>query len=183
VLDRGEEARFDTRSGRVTVRRAAGDDGHMEMDFPGRRESPHPPLPELFSALGAAPAYLGKNAYDFFAVFEREAQVRRLTPDIAALRRLPVRGVIVTAAAEEGSGFDFVSRFFAPGVGIDEDPVTGSAHCCLGPYWSERLGKLELLGYQASERGGAVRVRVEGERVILGGMAVTILAGEIVAPG
>jgi PhzF family phenazine biosynthesis protein len=182
-LDRGDEARFDTRSGRVTVRRAAGDDGAMEMDFPERRESAHPPVPELFSALGAEPAYFGKNAYDYFAVFEREADIRRLAPDIAALRKLPMRGVIVTAAADPGSGFDFVSRFFAPGVGIDEDPVTGSAHCCLGPFWSERLGKRELVGYQASQRGGVVRVRVDGERVLLGGKAVTIIAGEIVASG
>ena len=136
-------------------------------------------LPELAAALGAEPAYSGKNAYDFFVVLASEGAVRGLAPDFAALRRLGVRGVIVTAAAGPGSAHDFVSRFFAPGVGVDEDPVTGSAHCALGPYWSERLGKAELTGYQASARGGVVRVRVEGDRVILGGRAVTVLSGEL----
>ena len=175
-LGKDEEAKFDTRSGGLTVRRTA--DG-MEMDFPERRESAHVPLPELFAALGVEPVYFGKNAYDFFAVLASAHEVKRLNPDLRALRALPVRGVIVTAAGEPGSGFDFVSRFFAPGVGVDEDPVTGSAHCCLGPYWSERLGKSELTGFQASKRGGVVRVRVAGDRVFLGGKAVTVVAGEL----
>ena len=99
-----------------------------------------------------------------------------MRPDIARLAELPVRGVIVTAA---GGEFDFVSRFFAPRVGVPEDPVTGSAHCCLGPFWGERLGKSELRAYQASARGGEVRVRLAGERVLLGGEAVTVLRGEL----
>jgi predicted PhzF superfamily epimerase YddE/YHI9 len=94
------------------------------------------------------------------------------------LRELPVRGVIVTSPSDDPD-FDFLSRFFAPAAGVDEDPVTGSAHCCLGPYWSERLGKTELMAFQASARGGAVRVRVAGDRVILGGNAVTVLRGEL----
>jgi PhzF family phenazine biosynthesis protein len=171
-----EEARFETRSGRLTVRRVGE---LMEMDFPERRESAHERLPELESALGASPEYFGKNAYDYFAVFASPAEVRALDPDFRALRALPVRGVIVTAPGEIGGGFDFVSRFFAPGVGVDEDPVTGSAHCCLGPYWADRLGRRELVGYQASKRGGVVRVRVEGDRVFLGGRAVTVVAGEL----
>lgn len=170
------EARFATRSGTLVVRRRG--EG-MEMEFPSRPQSPHPQLPELFRALGAEPAYFGKNAYDYFVVLDGEDEVRALSPDLRALRSLPVRGVIVTAAAAPGGAFDFVSRFFAPGVGVDEDPVTGSAHCCLGPYWSERLGRTELVGFQASERGGVVRVRTEGERVFLSGQAVLVLSGEL----
>jgi predicted PhzF superfamily epimerase YddE/YHI9 len=101
-----------------------------------------------------------------------------MQPDHAVLRRVQVRGVIVTSRAST-SGFDFISRFFAPGSGIDEDPVTGSAHCALGPYWAQRLGKRELMAYQASTRGGAVRVTVNGDRVGLGGRAVTVLRGEL----
>lgn len=107
-------------------------------------------------------------------------QVLALTPDFAAIRRAAdCRGVIVTAQADHAD-YDFVSRFFAPGVGIDEDPVTGSAHCCLGPYWSPRLGKKELIGFQASQRGGYVRVRVEPDRCHLLGQAVTIVRGELI---
>jgi predicted PhzF superfamily epimerase YddE/YHI9 len=102
-----------------------------------------------------------------------------MRPDLGALASLPVRGVMVTSRSESGE-FDFVSRFFAPASGIDEDPVTGSAHCALGPYWAERLGKASLVAYQASARGGVVRVRVDGERVQLGGQAVTTMRGEFV---
>lgn len=174
-------ALFDTLSGRLTARRAGGGEaaGWIELDFPERRESPHAALPELFAALGVRPVYFGKNAYDFFVEVATAGEVRALAPDFAALGKLPVRGVIVTAQADAASGFDFVSRFFAPGVGVPEDPVTGSAHCCLAPYWGEKLGKGEMLGFQASPRGGTVRVRRQDERVILSGRAVTILAGEL----
>ncbi len=172
-------ALFDTLSGRLTAQRVA--DGWIELDFPARRESPHVQLPELFAALGVKPVYFGKNAYDYVVEVASAQQVRDLAPDFAALGKLPVRGVIVTAAADAGSGFDFVSRFFAPGVGVPEDPVTGSAHCCLAPYWGEKLGKGEMVGFQASPRGGTVRVRRQGERVILAGRAVTILAGSLAA--
>jgi predicted PhzF superfamily epimerase YddE/YHI9 len=97
------------------------------------------------------------------------------------LKQLPVRGVIVTSLAST-PGYDFVSRFFAPGSGIDEDPVTGSAHCCLGPFWRDRLHKDEFLAYQASARGGVIRVRCQGDRVYLGGQAVTVLRGELYTP-
>ena len=110
---------------------------------------------------------------------ESEHILRAIAPDFTALRKLTVRGVIATALSQS-AGFDFVSRFFAPGSGIDEDPVTGSAHCALGPYWSQRLAKTEFTAYQASARGGVVRVRVGGDRVILGGQAVTVLRGELV---
>ncbi|MEO8195829.1 MAG: PhzF family phenazine biosynthesis protein [Thermoanaerobaculia bacterium] len=172
-------ALFDTLSGRLTARRAGGQDAWIELDFPERRESPHADLPELFAALGVRPVYFGKNAYDYFVEVATADEVRALEPDFAALGRLPVRGVIVTAIGDAASGFDFVSRFFAPGVGVPEDPVTGSAHCCLAPYWGEKLGKEEMVGYQASPRGGTVKVRLEGERVILAGRAVTIVTGEL----
>jgi predicted PhzF superfamily epimerase YddE/YHI9 len=110
---------------------------------------------------------------------ESEDTVRRLAPDFAALGRFEARGIIVTSRAST-TGFDFVSRFFAPASGINEDPVTGSSHCTLAPYWSARLGKTDLVGYQASSRGGVVRVRLQGDRVILGGQAVTVLRGELV---
>ncbi len=113
------------------------------------------------------------------AVVDDEAAVRGATPDLAALRRVDARGVMITAAASPGAGHDFVSRFFAPSVGIDEDPVTGSAHCCLAPYWAARLGRQELVGYQASPRGGVVRVRVDGERVRLAGETALVARGEL----
>ena len=171
-------ALFDTLSGRLTARRA-GD--WIELDFPERRERPHADLPELFAALGVKPVYFGKNAYDYFVEVATADEVRSLAPDFVALGKLPVRGVIVTAAGDPDSGHDFVSRFFAPGVGVPEDPVTGSAHCCLAPYWGEKLGKGEMVGYQASPRGGSVRVRLQGEHVILAGRAVTMVAGELAA--
>jgi len=108
-----------------------------------------------------------------------EATVRDLTPDLVLLRTVEARGVIVTARAETGSRYDFVSRFFAPRAGVDEDPVTGSAHTTLATYWGERLGKTDLLAYQASARGGEIRLRRLGDRVRLGGRAVTVLSGEL----
>jgi PhzF family phenazine biosynthesis protein len=173
-LDGARQARFMTRSGWLSARKA-GD--WIEMDFPAKAEQSAPAPPQFAEALGARPKYVGRNAFDYLVELESEQAVRELEPDIGLLRRLPVRGVIVTS---RGSGeYDFVSRFFAPAVGVDEDPVTGSAHCCLGPFWSARLGKQEMLAYQASARGGVVRVRVEGDRVLLGGQAVTVLRGEL----
>jgi predicted PhzF superfamily epimerase YddE/YHI9 len=105
--------------------------------------------------------------------------VRELKPDFTLLGTITVRGVIVTSRAAS-SEYDFVSRFFAPAAGVPEDPVTGSAHCCLAPFWAARLGKDEMIGYQASARGGIVKVRVSGDRAHLGGQAVTVLRGELV---
>src|SRR5437588_1584400 len=124
--------------------------------------------------------FVGKNVFDYLVEVDSEETLRGLSPDHAALRKLGVRGVIVTARSATPE-FDFVSRFFAPGSGIDEDPVTGSAHTALGPYWAERLGKTELVAYQAFARGGVVRVRVAGDRVILGGQAVTVMTAELLA--
>jgi len=123
---------------------------------------------------------VGKNVFDYLVEVDSEEALRRLSPDHSRLRKLPVRGVIVTARSAE-SDFDFVSRFFAPGSGIDEDPVTGSAALCPGAVLGQRLGKEEMTAFQASARGGVVRVRLQGERVILGGQAVTVMTGELLA--
>ena len=177
-------ARFHTRSGVLTARRR--DDGWIELDFPAlpprRLDAP----PEgLAAALGggASPgaAWMSGNGEDLLVLLDHAAAVEAMTPALDLVARLPARGLIVTAAAEPASGHDFVSRFFAPAIGVPEDPVTGAAHCCLGPFWSERLGRDEVVGYQASARGGTVRVRVRGERVTLTGRAVTVMAGELLA--
>jgi PhzF family phenazine biosynthesis protein len=166
---------FHTRSGKLTCVRA-GD--WIEMDFPAKLEQRADPPPQLAEALGAELKYVGRNQFDYLVELQGEEPVRAIQPNHHLLRQLPVRGVIVTAP---GTGeYDFISRFFAPGSGIDEDPVTGSAHCALAPYWAARLGKTEMTAYQASPRGGVVRVRVEGDRVQLGGQAVTVLRGELV---
>lgn len=175
ALAANEQARFSTRSGILTATRW---DDWIEMDFPLRPEQPAATPDGLAQALGAAPLYVGRNVEDYLVEVESEAELRALTPDFAALGTLPVRGLIVTARSETAD-YDFVSRFFAPAVGIDEDPVTGSAHCCLAAFWSTRLGKDELVGHQVSARGGIVRVRVAGDRVLLSGQAVTILRGEL----
>ncbi|HEV7570368.1 MAG TPA: PhzF family phenazine biosynthesis protein [Thermoanaerobaculia bacterium] len=169
--------RFHTRSGVLTAKY----DGDMiELDFPAKRADSIAAPAGLLDALGVTSAtYVGRNQFDYIVELPSEAEVRALTPDHGVLRQLPVRGVIVTA---RGTGdYDFISRFFAPGSGVDEDPVTGSSHCCLTPYWSERLGKTEMNAYQASPRGGAIRVLLDGDRVKLAGHAVTVLRGELLA--
>jgi len=151
---------------------------HIELDFPATHNTSSPPPMELLQGLGIDPLYVGKSAHSYLVEVASEADVRALTPDIAVLARLDTARVIVTSRAAS-AGFDFISRFFAPGLGIAEDAVTGSSHCSLGPYWAEKLGKTDLVGYQASARGGVVRVRVQGARVVLGGQAVTVLRGEL----
>jgi PhzF family phenazine biosynthesis protein len=170
-----QAARFQTRSGLLTVERQGGE---ITMDFPAEPARPCPAPEGLAEVLGVVPRFVGKNRLDYLVEVGSENMVRNLRPDIAKLAALGGRGVIVTAAAST-PGFDFVSRFFAPCAGINEDPVTGSAHCCLGPFWGERLGRAELRGYQASARGGAVGVRLAGPRVHLRGRAVTVLRGEL----
>jgi PhzF family phenazine biosynthesis protein len=174
-LKPGEQARFRTLSGMLTADQRGE---WIEMDFPVKADEPADAPPHLSEALGAELKYVGKNNLDYIAEVESEAVLRGLKPNHSLLSELGVRGVIVTARSETRD-FDFVSRFFAPGSGINEDPVTGSAHCCLAPYWAKRLGKTEFLAYQASARGGVVRVRLNGDRVILGGQAVTVLRGEL----
>jgi len=177
ALAPGVRARFHTRSGLLT---ADLNGKWIELDFPASPPEPIEAPDGLLDALGATATYLGKTRFDYLVELPSEAAVCGTSPDFPALKRLGVRGVMITARADE-AGLDFVSRFFAPGVGVDEDPVTGSAHCALAPYWATRLGKEELTGYQASSRGGTVRVRLEGERVRLVGQAVTVLRGEILA--
>ncbi|MGZ3593249.1 MAG: PhzF family phenazine biosynthesis protein, partial [Syntrophales bacterium] len=133
---------------------------------------------DLSQALGVGFNYVGKNRFDYLVEIDSEETVGRIDPDFALLNTIPMRGVIVTSPSSSGE-YDFVSRFFAPQVGVNEDPVTGSAHCCLAPYWAARLGRDEMVGYQASPRGGFVRVRVDNDRVHLGGQAVTISQGEL----
>jgi predicted PhzF superfamily epimerase YddE/YHI9 len=171
----GERLHFHTRSGVLTATRR---DGWIELDFPAlpcERETMPAWLP---AALGAEPVNFERSRFDYVVELADEATVRSLDPDLSRLMREPVRGFACTA---RGSGpYDFVSRYFAPACGVPEDPVTGSAHCMLGPYWAERLGKRDFVAWQASRRGGLVRVTLDGNRVLLGGQAVTTLHGELV---
>lgn len=170
-----EVLRFQTRSGVLTARRDGSD---IVLDFPLTPDEPAEAPPALADALGAAPRYVGRNQFDYLVEVDSEATLRRLAPDFRRLATLPVRGVIVTSRSDDPA-FDFVSRFFAPGSGVDEDPVTGSAHCCLAAFWQKRLKKSSLVAYQASARGGVLRIDVRGERVDLGGRAVTVTKGAI----
>jgi PhzF family phenazine biosynthesis protein len=173
----GDDARFDTLSGRLTCRRSA--DGWIAMDFPAEPPEAAEPPDGLLPALGLpGAAWVGKNRLDYLVELGDDEAVVALAPDFRALARLDARGIIVTARAASAD-FDFVSRYFAPAYGVDEDPVTGSAHCALGPYWAASLGKDELTGRQISARGGVVRVTPRGGRVILSGRAVRVLKGEL----
>jgi len=172
-----QTARFHTKSGWLSADRV-GD--AIELDFPAQSARRCDAPPDLLPALNLQAEFVGHNGTDFLVVASSAATVRGANPDHARLCSLKVRGVIVTAASDD-KNYDFVSRFFAPGAGVPEDPVTGSAHCCLGPYWAERLSKSNLVGFQASRRTGVVRVRCLGERVKLGGKAVTVIRGELTA--
>ncbi len=155
----GEHAHFSTRSGRLS---AARQGAWIELDFP------------------ATPATPADAQFDYLVEVDSEERLRALKPDMNLLERVPVRGVIVTSRSASPE-YDFVSRFFAPRVGINEDPATGSSHCTLAPFWVQRLGKSEMAAYQASPRGGVLRVRMNGERVCIGGQAITVLRGELLA--
>ena len=172
-----ETARFHTRSGLLTATRQ-GD--WMELDFPSRPPQPVEAPEALLQALQVEALYVGKNTAQYLLEVASEDIVRQVEPDFALLKTLPVQGAIVTSRGSTGA-FDCVSRYFAPRAGINEDPVTGSAHCCLAPFWGQRLGKTALLAYQASARGGVLRVQWRGERVGLGGQAVTVLRGKLLA--
>jgi predicted PhzF superfamily epimerase YddE/YHI9 len=154
----------------------------IEMDFPATPAMEADPPEGLVEALGVRPSYIGRSRFDQLVIVDEEEVVRALKPDLHGLRKITgMRGVIVSSVSSDPQ-FDFISRYFAPGAGIDEDPVTGSAHCCLGPYWGQRLGKSEMQAYQASARGGIVRLRLNGDRVLLGGHAVTVLKGDLLSP-
>jgi PhzF family phenazine biosynthesis protein len=180
VLGAGEAARFHTLSGELVARK---DGDWIELNFPALPGEAVTVPPGLFEGLGVAEAavkVVRRTTHDFLVELADEAAVRGLRPDFGRLAAVPGRGVIVTARAET-PGYDFVSRFFAPNAGVNEDPVTGSAHCALGPYWRERLGRDEFTAYQASERGGVVKVAVRGGRVLLRGQAVTVSRVELTA--
>jgi PhzF family phenazine biosynthesis protein len=150
------------------------DDGMLELNFPAKPLEAAPAPDGLMEALGVQPVFIGKNVFDYLVEVESEQEVRQASPNMALLKQVPARGVIVTSRSAQ---YDFVSRFFAPQVGVAEDPVTGSAHCCLAPYWADKLGKTEFHAYQASPRGGELYLTLEGERVLIRGRAVTIFRG------
>jgi PhzF family phenazine biosynthesis protein len=180
VLARPGTVRFATRRSGVLTATAA-DDGAYTLDFPAAPLSPLPPDPDLAELLGAEIVSLyhtGPITDDYLVELVSEQAVRELTPDLAGLAGFSHRGIVVTAS---GADYDFVSRFFGVGVGVPEDPVTGSAHTALTPFWSERLGRSEMVGYQASRRGGVVRVALKGDRTLLTGHAVVVIDGELKA--
>jgi PhzF family phenazine biosynthesis protein len=174
-LAREETARFHTRSGLLTASR---DGDRIVLDFPATPPAEEPAPADLLPGLRLDTArWIGRTRFDYLVEVESETRVRALAPHYGVLARLKTRGVIVTSRADTGRPYDFVSRFFAPGAGIDEDPVTGSAHCGLAPYWRPTFGRDAMIGYQASPRGGTVYVECRGDRVLLGGNAVTVWTG------
>jgi len=171
----GSQISFETRSGTLTARKE-GD--WINLDFPAEPAEETVPVPGLDRALGATPVFVGRNRSDILVELATASDVCDLEPDMEALAGIPARGIIVTAVSDLPA-FDFVSRFFAPSLGVPEDPVTGSAHCCLGPYWGKKLNKTELSGFQCSLRGGSVRVTLNCDRVVLGGHAVQVFSGQL----
>jgi len=176
-LSPDESARFHTKSGLLIAKKQ---DDWIELDFPANPSQPTSTTAELSEALGVPVKTVVKNSFAYLVEVESEDLVRKIEPDFTLLtQKFPE--VIVTSIAESSSEYDFISRFFAPGLGVNEDPVTGAAHCCLAPYWRNKLNKDEFLAYQASSRGGVVKVKYPGEdRVYLRGQAVTVLRGEII---
>ena len=170
-----EEARFHTASGVLT---AARQGEWISMDFPANPDEEIEAPEGLESALGVRPRYVGRSRFDVLVEVETEDLVRAVAPDFGLLAGVEARGVIVTAQGTD-TRYDFVSRFFAPRAGVNEDPVTGSAHCVLAPFWARRLRRDEMTAYQASPRGGVVKVRAAGDRVVLAGQAVTVMRGEL----
>ena len=177
-LSPNEAARFYTKSG-VLIAKLQGE--WIELDFPVNHSQETIAPPELSEALGVPYKSVLQNSLGYLVELESEDLVRQMQPNFQLLKTLPVSDVIVTSIASLDLNYDFVSRFFAPGVGINEDPVTGAAHCCLAPFWGDRLHKDELLAYQASSRGGVVKLRYTGgDRVFLAGQAVTVMRGELI---
>jgi predicted PhzF superfamily epimerase YddE/YHI9 len=176
-LAAGETARFHTKSGLLTAVQR-GD--WIELDFPATPDEPVDAPPGLVESLGASPRYVGRSVFDYLAELESEAAVRSLRPDFGVMKTIGARGVIATSRSANRT-YDFVSRYFAPAFGIDEDPVTGSTHCALAPYWSRQFGKTTLLARQLSARGGELKLELRGDRVGIGGQAVTVLRAELLA--
>ncbi len=173
---RDQPIHFHTQSGLLTC---TWQNELITMDFPATPATAVEPPVGLLESLRVTPIFVGKTQFDHLVVVEDAQQVRTLAPDLERLKAVATRGVMVTSLSDDPQ-YDFISRFFAPAVGINEDPVTGSAHCCLGPYWATELGKTSLTALQASAREGAIQVQVDQERVYLGGQAVTVLRGELV---
>lgn len=175
ITDSAEVIRFSTRSGLLkAVRRGDA----IELDFPLEPDEPAEPPANLLPALGVSARYVGQNRFDYVVEVESEQVLRRIAPDFKLLGTVPCRGVMVTSRSADPQ-FDFLSRAFFPRLGVDEDPVCGSAHCCLGPFWQRRMGKNSFVAYQASARGGVVKVRVTKDRAFLGGRAITVAKGEL----
>jgi PhzF family phenazine biosynthesis protein len=173
----GQLIQFETKSGILT---AKYQDDWIELDFPVNRSQDIPPITKLGDALGVPLKTVLYNSLGYLVEVATAQQVEQLQPNFTLLKQLPISKVIVTSKADSNSEYDFVSRFFAPGCGIDEDPVTGSAHCCLAPYWRDRLNQDRFLAYQASARGGVVKINYDGgDRVLLQGQAVTVMRGEL----
>jgi PhzF family phenazine biosynthesis protein len=176
VVPQDKPIHFNTKSGILITKMK---NGEIEMDFPAIPEKEVSYPEDLVHALGGVePKYVGMTKWNYLVELPSEVAVRAVQPVFEKLLGLPGWGTIITAKSEHNE-YDFVSRFFAPEKGVMEDPVTGSAHCALGPYWQKKLGKKEFKAYQASERGGKVGVRVEGDRVFLSGKALTMIKGEI----
>ena len=175
AVEAGQPIEFYTRSGVLGATRQGE---WIELNFPAKPPKVMTSPEGLDRSLGAAIFCVSYDGADYLVEVASEDVVRQLQPDFVQLATLPVRGIIVTSLAAS-SEYDFVSRFFAPAVGINEDPVTGSAHCALGPFWQQRLHRDEFLAYQASARGGFVRVKLKGDRVYLGGQAITVFQGEL----
>ncbi|MEH2263082.1 PhzF family phenazine biosynthesis protein [Nostoc sp.] len=177
-LSPDEVARFYTKSG-VLIAKLQGE--WIELDFPVNYSKETIAPRELKQALGVPYKSIFLNSLGYLVELESEDLVRQIQPNFQMLKTLPISEIVVTSLTDSDSEYDFVSRFFAPGLGIDEDPVTGATHCCLAPFWRDRLHKDDLLAYQASRRGGVVKVRYTGgDRVFLAGQAVTVMRGELI---
>ncbi len=175
----GQAINFQTKSGLLVAKYR---DDWIELDFPANRSQDIPPITKLQDALGARIKTLSYNSLGYLVEIHSPMQVKELQPNFSLIKQLPISNVIVTSQASDNSEYDFVSRFFAPGLGIDEDPVTGAAHCCLAPYWRERLQKNDFIAYQASSRGGVLKLNYDGgDRVSIQGQAVTVMRGELLS--
>ena len=173
-----EDIRFQTRSGILHCTRQQQ---AIRLDFPATPAVEEQPPAGLIEALQVEPLFVGRSKFDAMVVIDSPEQLRSLRPNFSALADVAARGIILTSRSDD-SQFDFLSRFFAPSAGINEDPVTGSAHCCLAPYWAQVLGKSDMLAFQASRRGGVVQVSLQADRVLLGGQATSVLQGSLLPP-
>ena len=172
-LHPNETAHFYTRSGILTASLSMG---WIELNFPSTPVTPVEPPPGLLSALNVSPLYIGKSQFDLFLELTSEDELISLKPDFYSLKTISTRGIIVTASSRN---YDFISRFFAPGLGINEDPVTGSAHCALAPYWEKKLGKNSFSAFQASKRGGELKVVIDGDRIRISGQAISVMQAQL----